>query len=253
MNYIKMLKRCAKDRQRGSLDIVLDIIESSYELANSKNYKKLRTLLEFIIQKQPSMALVINICSKIIELLENNKIYEITFLEQDLLNSIEESTQKASKLLDNKNVCTISYSKEVFLSIVRSLCKTVYIGVSHPKKEGEMLALHLKENGKNVVLFEDNNYLWGAKECDIFISGADALFDNFFVNKSQTFSLCLLAKYFEKPFYVVANKYKYLPEKLKKYYKILQMPKSEVTKKDLDVYNVYFEEIPLSLVTLIGG
>ena len=31
------------------------------------------------------------------------------------------------------------------------------------------------------------------------------------------------------------------------------MPKSEVTKKDLDTYNVYFEEIPLELVTLIGG
>ncbi|MGB9743901.1 MAG: hypothetical protein ACPLW6_01345 [Desulfurella sp.] len=253
MSYIETLKNCAKDKKRGSLDIALDIIEASFALANLNENKKLIVLLKEIIKKQPSMALVINVCFKIIDLLKKDEIQKIAFLKQDLLDFIQESTLKASKFLDGKSVCTISYSKEVFLSIAKSLCKTVYIGIGHPKKEGEAFALDLKKIGKNVVVFEDNNYLFGAKMCDVFLSGADALFDDFFVNKSQTFCLCLLARYFKKPFYVIANKYKYLPDKLKNYYKILQMPKSEVTKKDLDTYNVYFEEIPLEFVTLIGG
>ncbi|MGE4547701.1 MAG: hypothetical protein AB7E28_08015 [Desulfurella sp.] len=253
MNSVELLKFCAKDKTRGSLDIAIDIIEASFSIAKNLKPQKLITLLKKIMKNQPSMALVINICSKIIYLIENDKLDEIILLKKDLIDASQKVCSNAIQYLNNKSICTISYSREVFCSIVNSDCKEVYIGVAHPKKEGETFALDLKNNGKKVVLFEDNNYLFGAKMCDVFISGADAIFDNVFVNKSQTFSLCLFANYFKKPFYVVANAYKYLSPNLRKYYKILHMPKKEVTKKDLDVYNVYFEEIPLELVTLIRG
>jgi translation initiation factor eIF-2B subunit delta len=252
MNSVELLKFCAKDKMRGSLDIVIDIIEASFSLAKNLKPRKLITLLKKIINNQPSMALVISICSKIIHLIEDNKLDDIILLKKDLLDDSQKVCSRAIKYLNNKSICTISYSREVFCSIVNSDCKEIYIGVAHPKKEGEAFALDLKNSGKKVILFEDNNYLFGARMCDVFISGADAIFDHTFVNKSQTFSLCLFANYFKKPFYVVANNYKYLPTDLKKYYKILQMPKKEVTKKDLDIYNAYFEEIPLELVTLIG-
>ncbi|OSS42555.1 Translation initiation factor 2B alpha subunit [Desulfurella amilsii] len=253
MNGVEILKFCAKDKIRGSLDIAVDIIEASFSIARDLKTQKLIALLEKIMKNQPSMALVIKTCSKIIHLIKNNKFDDIILLKRDLLDASQKICSKVARYLNNNSICTISYSKEVFCSIVNSDCKEIYIGIANPKKEGETFALNLKDNGKKVVLFEDNNYLFGATMCDIFISGADAIFDNAFVNKSQTFSLCLFANYFKKPFYVIANNYKYLSPDLRKYYKILQMPKKEVTKKDLDVYNVYFEEIPLELVTLIRG
>jgi translation initiation factor 2B subunit (eIF-2B alpha/beta/delta family) len=253
MNSVELLKFCAKDKTRGSLDIAIDIIEASSSIAKNLKPQKLITLLKKIMKNQPSMALVINICSKIIHLIEDNELDDIILLKKNLLDTSQKVCSNATKYLNNKSICTISYSREVFCSIVNSDCKEVYIGVAHPKKEGETFALDLKDSGKKVVLFEDNNYLFGARMCDVFVSGADAVFDDAFVNKSQTFSLCLFANYFKKPFYVVANTYKYLSTDLRKYYKILQMPKKEVTKKDLDTYNVYFEEIPLELVTLIRG
>ncbi len=254
MSGVEKLRQCMKDRIRGSLDIALDIIEASY-LITKNDFKKenLIKLLEKIVKNQPSMALLINICFQIIDLLKKDQVDDILLLKDNLLKSTHIISEKASKLLDNKSVCAISNSKEVFESIVKSQCKTIYIGVAHPKKEGELFAINLKNSGKEVIIFEDNNYLFGAKMCDVFISGADAIFDKTFVNKSQTFSLCLLAKYFGKPFYLLANKYKYLNADLKGYYRILQMPKREVTKKDLEVYNAYFEEIPLDLVTPIGA
>ncbi len=253
MSGVEKLRQCMKDRVRGSMDITIGIIEASYVVAKEGLSKdRLIKLLEKIVKNQPSMALLINISFQIIDLLKKDQIDEILLLKDNLLKATNALSEKASKLLDNKSVCTISNSKEVFDSIVKSHCKTVYVGVAHPKKEGELFALNLKNSGKKVVIFEDNNYLFGAKMCDVFLSGADAIFDEAFVNKSQTFSLCLFAKYFNKSFYLLANRYKYLNADLKDYYKILQMPRREVTKKDLDVYNVYFEEIPLDLVTPIA-
>jgi len=253
MSGVEKLRQCMKDRVRGSMDITMAIIEASYVVAKEGLSKdRLIKLLEKIVKNQPSMALLINISFQIIDLLKKDQIDEILLLKDNLLKATNALSEKASKLLDNKSVCTISNSKEVFDSIIKSQCKTVYVGVAHPKKEGELFALNLKNSGKEVVIFEDNNYLFGAKMCDVFLSGADAIFDETFVNKSQTFSLCLFAKYFNKPFYLLANRYKYLNADLKGYYKILQMPRREVTKKDLDVYNVYFEEIPLDLVTPIA-
>lgn len=253
MSGFDILNKCIKDKKRGSLQIALDIIEASLLLVKDADKADIIKFLKKIIAKQSSMAVVINVCFKIISAIEQGNYDEIIDLKKDIIESTHRLSSKVAVYLQDKSVCTISYSYETYLSLSKSNCRKVYIGIGRPKKEGELFADKLKADGKEVILFEDNNYLFGAKACDVFLSGADAIFDDTFVNKSLTFGLCLFAKYFNKPFYVSANKYKYLPTHLKNYFRILKMPKSEITKKDIDVYNVYFEEIPLNLVSLIGG
>lgn len=77
MNDIELLKFCAKDKTRGSLDIAVDIIEASFALSKILKPQKLIALLKKIMENQPSMALVINLCSKIMHLIEDNKLDDI--------------------------------------------------------------------------------------------------------------------------------------------------------------------------------
>ena len=222
------------------------MIDCAIELFEHKN---LRDLISDIIKGQSSMAAVINTGFDIIEGIEKNDKKALLEMKSEILGSSESVSCEAGNFLKGiSSVATISYSKNVFDTLVKAEPKRVYLSVAHPACEGEKNALSLMENGIEIVLFEDSAYSLIMSDVDAAVVGADAIFDKSFVNKIGTLSLALLSREFNIPFYVVSCRHKYLNKSRRVFFKMQNKPGNEISTVECRRMNVYFEEIPLKFV-----
>ena len=249
MDCVKVLQSLGSDRVSSSNTIALKMIGCSIELFGKYNYSK---LIRNIMEGQPSMAVILNVANRILK--AKNK-EELLGLKREFLNAEKNTVSKAvDSLKSYRKVATISYSRTVLETLKFTRPKRVFISVSHPAREGEKLAQELISCGLDVVLFEDVTYSLVMKDVDAVFVGADAVLDDCIVNKIGSFYLALLADYFKRDFFVLANKFKFLSDNLKGKYRILDMDPSEITRLNCDVVNVYFEKVPLKFVKeIISG
>ena len=135
--------------------------------------------------------------------------------------------KNASFLFDSKKkVLTFSNSSSVRKTLIHHKDKIseVICCRSLPLGEGKNLAELLSESGINVTLIEDSEAARYLSRCDFVLIGADAVTEEFFVNKVGTLQLILAARYFATPVYVVVSilkrieKQHYLAEKLERYF-----------------------------------
>jgi len=95
---------------------------------------------------------------------------------------------------------------------------------SLPLGEGKFLNDKLVEEGIFSTLIEDSEAACYLSRCDFVLIGADAVIEDFIVNKIGTLQLVLTARYLKIPVYVVVSKLKmierrqYLVEKLEQYF-----------------------------------
>ncbi len=249
MDCVEVLQSLAGDRVSSSNTIALKMIECSIELYGKYNYN---TLIENIIESQPSMAVVLNVASRILRAEDKG---ELLRLKGEFLDAEKSTVNRAvDRLKGYRRVATISYSRTVLETLKLIRPKKVFVSVSHPAREGETLAQELISEGIDVVLFEDTAYSAVMDEVEAVFIGADAVFGDCVVNKIGSFPLALLADYFKKDFFVLANKFKFLSDELKEKYRVLNMDPSEITHLNCDVVNVYFEKVPLEFVKeIISG
>jgi translation initiation factor eIF-2B subunit alpha len=239
-----VLESLSEDNQSSSTAIALNIIECSSVLFKDV---QLKSLLIKIAKSQSSMAAVINISYKIIDIIDSCSQNSLIKLKSDFENSFKQASNSAVEYLKGvKSVATISFSKSVFDTLIALKPESVCLSVAYPAREGEKLASVLKEHNIDVVLFEDSAYSLVIKSVECVIVGADAIFRDSFVNKTGTYALALLAREFNIPFYVVSSKYKYLSNKA--LFDIKDTEPSEITDIECKVLNRYFEEIPLRFV-----
>ncbi len=249
MECVRILQSLAEDRVSSSNAIALKVIDCCIKLFDKYDYNG---LIKNIVENQPSMAVVLNVGNRILKAKDKRELLNL----KEEFSDAERSTinEAFDRLKDYKNVATISYSKTVLETLKLTKPKKVFVSVSYPAKEGEKLAQELLAEDVNVVLFEDSAYSVIMSEVDAVLIGADAVFDDCVVNKIGSFPLALLADYFKKDFFVLANKFKFLSDDLKEKYEILDMNPSEITTLNCDVVNVYFEKVPLKFVKeIISG
>ena len=241
-----MLKNLAYDRVSSSNQIALKMLDCAVELFGCFS---LEEYMKEIMNSQSGMAVVLNIADRICKA---KSIEEIKELKAEFLKAEEKAVAAAFKYLEGvDNLATISFSKSVLDVLLKIKPKRVFVSVSHPAREGEALAERLTEEGIKVVLFEDSAYSLIMKETDAVLIGADALFDLCVVNKIGSYALALLAMEFEKPFYVVANKFKVLDGDVERFYRISKMDPKEISNINCDIINVYFECVPKRLIKRI--
>jgi len=136
-------------------------------------------------------------------------------------------------------------------------CK-VFQTLSSPAEEGKQQAEILQEAGHSVTFITEAEARKFIDEMDVFVSGCDGLYKDFFVNKSGSMTLALLFRHFEKKVFVATESRKYLdPDEIPA--KLLKKLRKETAKnpaeiwedlpKGIKVKNYYFEEIPLDLVS----
>ncbi|AEA34136.1 initiation factor 2B-like protein [Hippea maritima] len=250
MECVKLLKSLAFDRVSSSLSIAFKMLDCVINLCGKVDFKP---FVENIMNNQPSMSVVLSVGNRV---LVAKGCSEITKIRDELALSESQAVNEACNSLKGiRNIATISYSSSVLESLKLIQPSRVYLSVSHPAREGEKLAKELSELGMDVFLFEDSAYGLIVKNIDAFLIGADAVFDKAVVNKIGSLYLALLAKEFNKPFYVIANRFKRLNDKLKDQYRIVGMPNREITNLNVNVINVYFELIPMEFVNKVfsGG
>ncbi len=242
----RILKKLSEDSISSSMQISVTMIDCAEKLFD---YNNTYQLIYDIVKNQSSMAAVINTGLKIMKAIKQKDRNALSAIKKELTELSDFAINRAASFLQGtKNIVTISFSQSVFKLIKIIKPKSVHLSVSHPAKEGEKLAGLLMEQNIKPVLFEDSAYSIAMKYADAVVVGADAIFDNYFINKTGTLSLALLSKYFNIPFYTVGCVCKYLDVEAQKFYKINKKPENEISDINCERINRYFEEIPFEFV-----
>lgn len=247
-NRLKKIREILMDRVRGSREIILDILRT-LEDSDKATVEK---ALEYSLELQPSMAVLSNILSRIINVGEEpRKII-------DKLNRIDhEIAENLISILDEKphRIATFSRSGTLYnvFSILneKGYVSEIIVSEARPVMEGISFAEELRRRGIRVTLVIDILLPIIIRDVDIVVVGCDAILPNHdVVNKTGSHTLAICSRYFGKPFIVCGDEYKVLGSYD---YEIRYGPRNDVYNGDMDinVINPYFEKVPHELIDYI--
>lgn len=91
----------------------------------------------------------------------------------------------------------------------------IFISEARPDCEGLTLARRLAADGFSVTLFADDARTSFLNEVDVILIGADWIGESDFTNKVGTRALCAFAQALDKPVYVLADRSKFVPSRLR--------------------------------------
>ena len=136
----------------------------------------------------------------------------------------------------------------------------VYQTVSSPVNEGLKQAEKLQRMGFPVTVFHEDAVSLFIHRVDMLILGADLVWEEAFLNKTGSFPLALVFGHFGKPVYVLAEKRKIISRekteasRFQRFIEKKPGPPQEIfpyAVDGIDVYNYYFESIPLTRISRI--
>jgi translation initiation factor 2B subunit (eIF-2B alpha/beta/delta family) len=123
---------------------------------------------------------------------------------------------------------------------------------SRPILEGRIQAVNLCDQGYEVKLITDTGYTRHLDRINMILLGADAVFRDYFVNKSGSYNICLAAKNAGIPVYILADSRKFWyslpPEHRDMQYTENKKPGEEIWKDPhpgIELENFYFEKVPI--------
>jgi ribose 1,5-bisphosphate isomerase len=207
-------------------------------------------------------AVVLHNCLEILK--KKRKLRTIDRLLKQL-NAVNKKIAKNGSKLIKKNykIITHCHSGEA-LSVIKKAWKdgkkiSVIVTETDPLEQGVKTAKELAKLKIPVTLITDNSVAHFMKDVDCVIVGSDAiktLLPYGIVNKTGTLHLALAAKFYKKPFYVVASTLKI--DRRKKFI-IEERPVKEVYRellhpgklKGVKIRNPAFDLIPMQFVTAI--
>ena len=264
----KLIIDLSNDNTSGASELVRKVVSIFQTVAEEHNDEKGELLRAFImashkiIKAQPSMAPMFNCVNDLLCTLETVPPFlareAVKGWSKGYLQELEKArtrviaaTSKAIKARDT--VVTISYSSLVRDLLVANANKSlsVLVSESRPMNEGLKLAEALGQAGIQTTLVVDAALTEAVKDADMVLVGADAITERGVVNKIGTRALALEAKSEEVPFFVAAERNKFV---LSAFFvpEYIDHTALEVTHQRFDnvkVRNIYFEETPLRKVT----
>lgn len=251
----KQLEKIIKDNTSGSLQILFNLI--SY-CKQQKDIKELKS----VISSSKKYLFHFSVIADFIKELEKHTYTKSIEKILDFLSKYELEQKNIGEAIYNSNrnilrkinsFTTISYSKTLeevikFWSKDKNRIKA-FILESRPMFEGREFSLALKKYKIDSTLLVDSMMAYAVKNSDAVLIGADQILKNGnVINKVGSLPLCLCAAEFNKPVYVVAgkekftNKTKFSPDN----YSSKEVWK---TKKEINIINQYFEEVPKRFIT----
>ncbi|MDI3502803.1 MAG: translation initiation factor eIF-2B subunit delta [Archaeoglobi archaeon] len=165
----------------------------------------------------------------------------------------EETVRKTSEIIERSDVIiTISNSRAVRDSLLRSEPRRVFVTESRPVREGELLVKELRKNGIDAVLITDASIGIVAEKCTKAVVGGDALTPEYLINKIGTYPLALVCREKGIPFYASVSSFKHTEKKIKigDILKDVRDP-SEIS-SEVPSLNIYFDATPRELVKVIS-
>jgi translation initiation factor 2B subunit (eIF-2B alpha/beta/delta family) len=233
-------------------------------------FEEIQNAAKELVKSQPNMALIrrtnYSFVSYFKRFLKSEKsrkdvikmmIAKLQETEKELNENLKAISEYGSRLITNFNkILTFSSS-----TMVRQIFEKaddfkrkfeVYCLKSDPPLEGVMLAEHLSKRDIKTTIVADSQAGAVMNDMNMVLVGADRLYENGFVNKAGTLAVCLLARHYNVPVYLAVETIKILKES-ERSIKQVEGDKAEVYtgKKNIDVYNGYYEKIPLDLVNKV--
>lgn len=253
-NSLKMYLDYLKNEIKG--DISLDVL-----------FEEIQNAAKDLVKSQPNMALIRRtnyaFVSYFKRFLKSDKsraevlkimISKLQSTQKELDDNIKTIAESGSRLITNFNrILTFSSStlvKHVLLSANSFKRKfEIFCLKSDPPQEGINLAEILAKKGIKTTIVADSQAGAIMDDMNIVLLGADRLYETGFVNKSGTLAVCLLAKHFNVPVYLAVETIKILKESERSIKQVDGDPAEVYAgNKNIDVYNGYYEKIPLNLV-----
>lgn len=252
------LHKIINDNKSGSLEILNNLIK--YCVKNLSDKNELYSVCELSRKELFHFAAIENFIIQLEKKIsksnsENLKTFLIDYkMKFKVIPDIIYLNNR--ELLSNiKSFTTISFSKTLS-DIIKIRIKEkndieVFVLESRPMLEGRKFALELSKLNVNVTLVVDAFMCYAVKNSDAILIGSDQILKNGnVVNKIGSYPLALCAKEFNKPFYVIADKSKFV-NKSKYIPKSFQDSEIYRTNKNITIINQYFEEIPSKFITKI--
>lgn len=250
------LKDILSDKISGSTELLCKI--NLYFKENNSSSQDLKRIINIIQNQFGPFQNIQHYLTDLKSLLLSNKLSEKYFENFELKSGslFDKIFSNALPYLrDKKSILTISNSRTVFEILLRysKIQKNkIIICESRPKLEGRETAKNFSKEGINVELITEAMAPGYMADCDCVITGADMILsNNNVVNKVGSLELAILAGYFGKPYYVVADRSKFTRRKS---FAQKQESSEQVWKnspKNVLIENKYFEEIPYKLITRI--
>lgn len=228
-----------EDTEKGAAELVEDAAEGISELSE----EEINNYLIRVLQGRYLMTPLVNLVNEIFLTIEmgGDPFEAADKFSSNIRSNKKKAAENAVDLLNGyDHLITLSYSSTV-MDVLKETEKVTVLE-SRPVMEGRRTALRLSKEGVKVRYWVDAGMVKALKDAEVVLVGADAVNENGFVNKIGTAPLALAARDEGKPFYVVSDTSKILPQGLP----ICtgeEHPSDEVWKPsaDVEVKNDYFE------------
>jgi translation initiation factor 2B subunit (eIF-2B alpha/beta/delta family) len=271
MNWKDDLKRFESDNSTGSAELLERYIElllywlEKGELQTPKDKSFLMDQIKRLQDRHKSLFVLLHFSYLVIQLL-NNSGEDWNPVAVDFLNEYRDKwagvnirlAMQAGSAIDLKQKLILCHSqssavREIFEAYQGNRKKVKIIQTeSRPILEGRIQATNLHKLGYEVKLVSDTGYARHLDRINMILLGADAIFRDYFVNKSGSYNICLAGKNAGIPVYILADSRKFWfslsPEHQEMQYNESKKPGEEIWKDPhpgIDIENFYFEKIPV--------
>jgi translation initiation factor 2B subunit (eIF-2B alpha/beta/delta family) len=263
----KLIIEMARDNVSGASDLVRKAVEifvavaEDYKGSLDEYFEALVDVGRKVMMAQPSMAPMFNCVNDLLCTLEDVAMSLIRDFTKNWATAYLEELDKARKwVVENgvklippgDTIMTFSHSSAVLRTLEDCRHKhiSVYVSEGRPVNEGVTLAQALGKAGIETTLVVDAALPAYMKRVNKVIVGADAITEKGVVNKIGTRGLAMAAKIEKVPFYVAAERNKFV---LSGFFtpKFTEHSPLEITHmrlKNVNVRNIYFDETPLDFI-----
>ncbi len=240
----------------GAAACALKALDCFTALADEWSPEEAHKIASEIVRNKPEIAPLLRIDNSCLEAKNADDLRRrIQTLRAQITTATETIAEAALKLATPGSIIATTTQSSTTLAALLRAGKEKQIQVlcseSRPGYEGQGLAQKLAAADIPVTLSTDAALLTHLPKAHAVWVGADAIGKDFFVNKVGTLALCLGAKHYGIPVYVLADTLKILPAN-HPYTSSGDHPAEEVwkdPKPNITVVNPYFEKIPKNLIS----
>lgn len=219
----------ATDLSARAADILLDYIALARAWPPARQREGLIALCEQLLQAQPNMAPIVNLCSAALEAGARNRRDSEEWARQveETVRSFRDQLESCNRAIAAQSlpilqgftkpvrVATLSASSSVMAVLLHAahagVALKVFCAESRPHFEGRDFAERLAAEGVPVTLFIDAALPLAVHNADVALVGADAIGIGGVVNKMGTQALVLAARQAGVPAYVLCGTLKFWP------------------------------------------
>jgi translation initiation factor 2B subunit (eIF-2B alpha/beta/delta family) len=271
MNWKDDLKKFESDNSSGSAELLENYIElllywlEKSDLETPKDKFFLMDQIKRLQDRHKSLFVLLHFSFRVIQILNNSR-EDWSSVLVDFLNEYREKwtgvnirlAMQASSAIDLKQKLILCHSqssavREIFEAYQGNRKKVKIIQTeSRPILEGRIQAANLHKLGYDVKLVSDTGFARHLDRINMILLGADAIFRDYFVNKSGSYNICLAGKNAGIPVYILADSRKFWfslpPEYREMQYNESRKPGAEIWRDPhpgIDIENFYFEKVPV--------